>query len=304
MSEPADAPRTRSETSPAVPVSERRIVAGGATYHVVEAGSGPPVLLLHGFPDNWRLWRHQLDALVPAGRRVIAPDLLGFGESDRPAETERYAMSLLARDVLALLDASEVERCAVVGHDWGAALAWALAAFAPERVERLAAVSVGHPGAFATAGIGQRMRSWYMLWFLFPGVAEKALPAGDFAFWRRWAWGGVSPGEDPDADRQIADLSRPGALGAALNWYRANIAPERFHLDSPQRNLPPIRCRTMGVWSSGDGALSEEQMTGSAEYVEGTWRYERIEGVDHWVPVHAPDTLSALLLDFLGGPAA
>ena len=129
-----------------------------------------------------------------------------------------------------------------------------------------------------------------MLWFLFPGVAERILPADDWAVFRRWAWNGAQRGEDPDLDRQLADLSRPGALVAGLNWYRANIDPAAFVISDPTRiSVPPVACPTMGVWSSDDFALTEAQMTGSGRFVSGPWRYERLDGVDHWVPVHAPN---------------
>ena len=231
---------------------------------------------------------------------MLAPDLRGFGETDRPSDVREYAMPKLVADVVGLLDALGIEQADVVGHDWGAALAWSLTLSAPERVRRLVAVSVGHGRAFAAAGLPQRQRSWYMLWFLFPGVAERVLPQDDWALFREWAWNGARAGEDPDADRQVAALSRPGALTAALNWYRANIDPERYFGPAAGRAArPPVSCPTMGVWSSEDAFLTEAQMTGSQRYVGGPWRYERIEGVDHWVPVRAPDRLNQLLLDFL-----
>jgi pimeloyl-ACP methyl ester carboxylesterase len=282
-------------------VVERTLRANGLSFNVAEAGDGPPVLLLHGFPDSWRLWRHQLAALAKAGHRVIAPDLRGFGKTDRPAGVEEYKLRTLIADVVALLDVLHVDRAAVVGHDWGAALAWAMTRFVPDRVTRLVVVSVGHPLAGAAAGLAQRQRSWYMLWFQFPGVAERVLPENDWAFFRQWAWKDARPGEDPDADRQVADLSRPGALTAGLNWYRANIDPATFVVSDPTRiSVPPVACPTMGVWSSGDFALTETQMTGSQRFVTGPWRYERLDGIDHWVPVHAPERLNELLVDFLG----
>jgi pimeloyl-ACP methyl ester carboxylesterase len=279
-----------------------RVDVGGLTLSVAQAGpaEGPPVLLLHGFPDSHLLWRHQVAALAEAGHRVVAPDLRGYGESDRPTEVAAYAMRRLVGDVAGLLSALGVGRTAVVGHDWGAGLAWATAMSLPDRVERLAVVSVGHPGASPAAGVEQRRASWYMLWFLFPGVAEAVLPADDWAYFRQWGWGGAAIGTDPDCDRQVADLSRPGALEAALAWYRTNIDPTRFVGAAPRGSAPPVGCPTMGVWSSGDPFLTEAQMTGSEGFVTGPWRYERLEGVDHWVPVHAPDRLDELLLDFLG----
>ena len=281
--------------------TERTVTTNGVTLNLAEAGpaDGRPVILLHGFPDSWHLWRHQIAALATAGYRVLAPDLRGFGRSDKPPAVEDYSLRATVGDVAGILDDAGIERATVVGHDWGAGLAWAVASYLPDRVERLAVVSVGHPHAVSAAGLTQRRLSWYMLWFLFPGVAEEALPADDWAFFRRWAWGSRNrPGDNPDADRQVADLSRPGALTAGLNWYRANIDPLRF-VTGGTGDGPLVTCPTLGVWSTHDMALTEEQMTGSERFVSGPWRYERLDGVDHWVPVNAPDRLSALLLDFL-----
>jgi pimeloyl-ACP methyl ester carboxylesterase len=259
------------------------------------------VVLLHGFPESWKMWRHQLSALAGAGHRVLAPDLRGFGETTRPPAVEDYKLRALVADVTGLLDLLGIGRAAVVGHDWGAGLAWRVAMFAPDRVERLVAVSVGHPLAGIATGLAQWRMSWYMPWFLLPGVAERVLPADDWAFYRRWAWNDAKRGQDPDLDRQLADLSRPGALVAGLNWYRANIDPVAFVAPDPARfSLPSVACPTMGVWSTDDFALTEAQMTHSERFVTGPWRYERIDGVDHWVPVHAPGRLNQLLLEFLG----
>jgi len=266
------------------------IAVGDVMLEVQDEGEGSPVVLLHGFPDSHRLWRHQVPALVAAGHRVIAPDLRGFGASSKPAEVDRYGMLDLAGDVLGILDHLGVARAHVVGHDWGAALAWALAAFAPDRVDHLVALSVGHPSSFASVGFEQRARSWYMLLFQFEGIAEQWLSADDFANLRAWS-------QHPDIDSVVADLSRPGALTAALNIYRANVHP-RVMVEPPLQ-FPPVQAPTMGVWSSGDYALCEAGMTGSERYVAGSWRYERVEGVGHWMQIEAPDQVSALLLDFL-----
>jgi pimeloyl-ACP methyl ester carboxylesterase len=284
-------------------VTERRVPANGIELHLAEAGpaDGPPVLLLHGFPDSWRLWRHQVEALAAAGHRVLAPDLRGFGRSTRPPAVADYELPTLVADVTGLLDALEIGRAAVVGHDWGATLAWRVAMLAPDRVERLVVVSVGHPQAGVAAGLPQRRLSWYVLWFLFPGVAEQVLPADDWALFRHWGWAGAARGQDPDLDRQLADLARPGALEAGLNWYRANRDPVGFAaLDPSSVAFPPVACPTLGVWSTDDFALGEPQMALSERFVTGPWRYERLDGVDHWVPVHAPDRLNKLLVEYLG----
>jgi pimeloyl-ACP methyl ester carboxylesterase len=273
----------------------RVIEVDGLCLHVVVEGEGPAVLLLHGFPDSSHLWRHQIPVLVEAGFSVVAPDLRGFGQSDRPEGVEAYRLEAVFGDVAGILDALAIERAHVVGHDWGAAVAWALAALLPQRVDRLVALSVGHPAQFRSVGIRQREMSWYTLLFQFTGVAEEALQREDWRLLRELGRG------DGDVDRYVADLSRPGALTAALNWYRANLPPEILFAADPVA-LPPVGCPTMGVWSSGEHYLTEELMTGSEAHVHDDWRYERIEGASHWIPLDAPDELNGLLLSFLTGP--
>ncbi|ALE82430.1 hypothetical protein XF36_04140 [Pseudonocardia sp. HH130629-09] len=260
-------------------------------------GVGSPVLLLHGWPDRAALWSHQAAALAGAGYRVVAPDLRGFGDSDRPAEVEHYPMRALVADVLGVADALGIDRFALAGHDWGASLGWAVTLASP-RVTRYTAFSVGHPAAFATAGFRQKAMSWYMLWFQFPGVAEQVMPAEDWQFLRGWLHATLPDGH-PMAARHVADLSRPGALTASLNWYRANVDPARF-VPTTMPEPPRITVPTMGVWSDGDLALTEGQMRGSSAYVDD-FRFERVEGCGHWIPEEAPEAASALLLDFLAG---
>jgi pimeloyl-ACP methyl ester carboxylesterase len=259
----------------------------GIEYEVT--GEGRPVVLLHGFPDSGRLWRHQVPALAAAGFQVIVPDLRGYGRSDKPGAVDSYSIPLLAGDVLAVLADAGASQAHVVGHDWGAALAWALASFAPGSVDHVAVLSVGNPVTFLRT-LEQRQKSWYMLLFQFTGVAERWLSDDNWANFR--AWGG-----HPDADQVIADLEANGSLTPGLNWYRANAAAESWA--GPPLALPPVQAPVMGVWSSGDFALSEVQMTDSAQNMAGPWRYERLDGPGHWMQLEEPDQVSALLLDFL-----
>src|SRR6267143_5160664 len=147
------------------PLARMRSVANGVGIEFDVTGSGTPVVLLHGFPDTRRLWRNQVPALADAGFRVIVPDLRGYGRSDKPAEVDAYNLLFLAGDVLGVLDAVGVERAHVVGHDWGAALAWGLGAMAGDRVDHLVALSVGTAASFHEAGLPQQEKSWYMLLF-------------------------------------------------------------------------------------------------------------------------------------------
>ena len=266
-----------------------RVEADGVGIEYEVTGEGRPVVLLHGFPDSGRLWRHQVPALAGAGFQVIVPDLRGYGRSDKPEPVDAYSIPALAGDVLAILGQQGLERAHVVGHDWGAALAWALASLAPGNVDHLVALSVGNPVTFRRT-MEQRQRSWYMLLFQFPGIAERWLSEDNWANFRSWSG-------HPDAGQVIADLEASGSLTPGLNYYRANLPPESWV--GPPLDLPPVQAPTMGIWSSGDFALTETQMTDSAKNVSGPWRYERLEGPGHWMQLEAPGQVNALLLDFL-----
>jgi pimeloyl-ACP methyl ester carboxylesterase len=273
----------------------RKIAINGIELNLLDEGQGPPVLLLHGFPDSHRLWRHQVPALRDAGLRVLAPDLRGFGESTMPKAVDDYALMLVVQDIVALLDALGVERTHVVCHDWGAAAGWVLASLHPQRVEQLVALSVGHPNATLQAGLDQREKAWYMLLFQFEGVAEELLQRDDWRLMRDFAR------HHAECEQWIADLSRPGALTAALNWYRANAHPKR--LLGPPRLLPNVQAPTLGIWSSDDRYLVEASMARSGEFVDGPWRYERIEGASHWMQLDRPRLVNRLIVEFLTASA-
>lgn len=266
-------------------MSGRRLEVGHISLHLVDEGSGQPVLLLHGFPDSSRLWRNQVPALVSHGLRAIVPDLRGFGQSDRPTKGRHsYSMQRILGDLTGLLDALGLEKVHVVGHDWGAIAAWALAGWHPDRVDELVVISVGHPRGLARPRPSQVARSWYAVAFSMPWLAEKLFTARDWRLFR------AIFGRSPDFDQYLVDLARPGALTAGLNWYRANHLLTFF-------SYPRVSSPVMGVWGSKDWALGEAQMVASKDYVDGPWRYERIEA-GHWIPLRRPELLNALLIDF------
>lgn len=260
----------------------------GITLYVEDAGSGPPVLLVHGWPDSARLWRHQIPFLVEHGFRVVALDQRGFGRSERPDTVAAYALPNAVADLVGVLDALGIEQAHVVGHDWGAVVAWLLAALRPDRVERLVVLSVGHPST--PASIRQREMSWYQLFFQFVGIAEEHIAYDDWRLLREMTRG------DGDIDDYVADLARPGALTASLNWYRANLAPAP---PGPRPALPPITVPTLGVWSTRDHYLDGDRMRASGAYVTAQWRYAEIADASHWMQLDAPDEVNALLLDWL-----
>jgi pimeloyl-ACP methyl ester carboxylesterase len=268
----------------------RRISTGEVELSTVIAGTGPPLLLLHGFPDSAEVWRYQIPALAEAGYTVIAPDLRGFGRSDAPAHRAAYRVDCILADMLGLLRALVISQpVGLIGHDWGAAVGWLLCMRHPDRVSRFAALSVGHPEAYRRASLRQKLKAWYILAFQLEGLAERMIAANGFRFLRR-----VQPTPE-DGERWAADLARPGRLTAGLSWYRANFR-EFLRARSPAVQVP-----VLGVFSTGDPALTEDQMTGSARYVRAEWRYVRLEGVGHWLQIERPDETTALLLDWFRG---
>lgn len=273
----------------------RTVALGGLSLVTTDNGpeGGIPVLMIHGWPDTARLWRNQAYALADLGYRVLAPDLRGRGRSDRPPDVAGYRVGKSVGDMIGILDEAGIRQAHVVAHDWGAAVGWVMAMQHPDRVRSLTALSVGHPAAFRSVGLEQTMRSWYMLLFQFEDIAERWLAQDDWKMFRRMV------GDHPETEAWIEELSGEGALTASLNWYRANAHPRSF-LTPPR---PPIPCRvpTLGLWSSGDFALTERQMERSADHIHGEWRYERIEGCTHWIPLDVPDRLNQLLAEWLAG---
>jgi pimeloyl-ACP methyl ester carboxylesterase len=268
--------------------ASKTVQSNGMSFPVADAGSGPPVLLLHGFPDDRHLWRYQVRALVDAGFRVIAPDLRGFGDAPRPQDPKEYGIPIVVKDLVGILDSLGIAKVQLVAHDWGAAVGWRLAAEYPDRIERYAALSVGAPGARTT--IEQREKSWYMAFFRQTGTAEAQLMQNNWELFREWSRNAV------DIDRWIASLSRPGALTSALNWYRAAGGPPPPPGAAPP---PPVACPVLGIWSDGDHYLTEYPLQSSGERIKGAFRYERLEGASHWMMVDRPDEVNRLLLGFL-----
>lgn len=272
-----------------------RIAANGLTHFVRDSGDerATPAILLHGFPDSSAVWELLTPLLIAGGYRVIAPDMRGFGETDMAETFADYAIELGAGpDVIAILDALGIGRAHLVGHDFGAPVAWMLAAQRPERFLSLAALSVGHMRAFIAAGAEQKRRSFYILVHQLRGVCEWLYRRDEWGLLRNH-WEGAR-----DPEETIRLLSRPGRLTAGLNWYRSNasvarmLAPPKEGARGPERVSLP----TLGVWSAGEKYLVEAQMVRSGAYVDGPWTYARIENASHWMQEDAPEELAKLLL--------
>ncbi|MDE3223073.1 MAG: alpha/beta fold hydrolase [Acidobacteriota bacterium] len=258
--------------------------------YVRDVGEGPVVVLLHGWPDTSVLWDDVVAELTADGWRCVAVDLRGCGRSSKPADVERYAMRELVGDVAAVIEALDVGPVALMGHDWGANLTWATSIFRPDLVSAMIALSVGHPTAFRSAGLEQQLKSWYTLLFAHEGLGEAFLRKNDYEAMRTWLG-------HPRVDAVIDELERDGQMRTHLLWYRANIPPSAF-VDDPPR-LAPVRVPALGLWSSGDRALSERQMRDSGSYCAAGFDFVRLEGFAHWLPIEAPREVAHEVKSFL-----
>jgi epoxide hydrolase 4 len=282
------------------PISTRNIAANGLSFACDECGCGDDVaLLLHGFPESRQSWRHQLAPLAERGWRVVAPDLRGYGASSRPEGRDSYRMPHLVADVAALFDALGARRRLLVGHDWGAAIAWAFALRDPRALDGLVVMNVPHPTVFRQAlrhSWPQRRRSWYMFFFQLPWLPERLLTARNGLAVAK-AFTGTSCNPDafpPDVlARYRANAVQPGTMTAMLNYYRANIGAM-----SPGPALPVIRVPTLMIWGEQDTALGLELTQGYEDLV-ADFTLHRLPEASHWVQQDAPDRVNAILGQWL-----
>ncbi|WP_202925851.1 alpha/beta fold hydrolase [Goekera deserti] len=272
---------------------------GPLVFDVRDGGpaDGEPVVLLHGFPQDSSAYDRLATALHGQGFRTLAPDQRGYSPGARPTGRSAYALRELVDDVRALLDSAGLRSAHVVGHDWGAVVAWALAAWHPERVRTLTALSVPHPAAFSRALITspQALMSTYIAFFQLPALPERVLLAGNGTPLTRLL---ETMGLHRDhAERYVARMREPGALTAALDWYRALPFSARAMAGTRGRGtVGRITVPTLHVWSSGDPALSRAGAEATGRYVDAPYQLEVLLGVPHWIPEVAAEHTAGLVV--------
>ncbi len=276
------------------------VEANGMRFSVATAGSGDRLALcLHGFPECWYSWHHQMPFLAERGYRVWAPDLRGYGESSRPPRVQDYAIEKLLDDIAGLIDASGARSTTLIAHDWGGMLAWWFAMRKLRSLERLVVFNAPHPTVGRErAGWRQRIRSLYMLFFQFPGLAEWSFGKDASGVVRAIKRMAARPDAFSHDELEIfrASAARPGALTAMLNYYRA-LGRGGFQRQLAQGS-PPIEVPTLLFWGTEDTALGTELTHGMAPYVPDlTIRY--VPGVGHWSQQEAPDDLNPILAAWL-----
>ncbi|HZR79793.1 MAG TPA: alpha/beta hydrolase [Candidatus Binatia bacterium] len=291
------------------PLERRRVDCGEVSLECRLGGpeDAPLVVFLHGFPESWYSWRHQIAALAPSFR-VAAPMLRGYGESDRPAAIDAYRLDRLVGDVRGLVRALGRERAIVVAHDWGGGVAWALAMHHPDVCEKLVVCNCPHPAVMTRAlrsSPRQLLKSWYMFFFQLPALPEWMLSRRDFAAVDR-AFRGMVRRKDREvfSDHDLAEIKKalrpPGALNAAVNYYRAAFRNRSF-LES-YSNAGPIRCPTLLIWGEDDDAVGKELTHGMEPLFAGPFSVEYVPDCSHWVQQERPEAVNRALLAFLGSP--
>ena len=276
------------------------IKTNGIHLHVVQAGpkSGVPILLLHGFPETWRCWIRQIPALTAADCRVIVPDQRGYNLSDKPKGIKSYCVNNLVDDIMGLIKALDYEKVNLVGHDWGALVAWMLAIKHPERLHHLGIINVPHPAVmwrFLRRDFEQMRRSLYALFFQVPWLPEAILRTGDWAVasngLKRSSKDNAFTAEDMEAYKEA--WSQPGAITAMLNWYRAAARYQPEITDDIR-----VSTRTLILWGVQDFALSRRMARPSLDYCDdGNLIF--FPNATHWVQREEADEVNRQLLSFI-----
>ena len=272
-------------------------VGDDTTLHYVEAGEGPLVLLLHGFPEFWFGWRRQIAPLAAAGFRVVAPDTRGYNLSSRPEGVEAYAVDRLAADIRGLIGKLGSKSASLVGHDWGGTIAWTTAMNHPDVVDRLAILNAAHPRRLQQGLMNpnQLRKSWYFFFFALPGLPEEVVHARDWHFFRHFLQDANPPYTPQELERYVEAWSQPGAATGMINYYRASV---RASQKEAKAAIRPIAAPTLVIWGQRDGYLGADLAEPEREDVPNLQGVERLPDASHWVHHDEAERVNELLIDF------
>jgi pimeloyl-ACP methyl ester carboxylesterase len=270
---------------------------GDVRLHYVEAGEGPLVVLLHGFPEFWYGWRRQIAPLAAAGFRVVAPDMRGYNLSSRPGEIAAYETEKLAGDVRDLVHERGAGSALLVGHDWGGTAAWATAMMHPKVVDRLAILNAAHPRKLSQ-GLhhpDQLRKSWYFFFFALQGLPESVVEANHWHFFRHFLHD-ANPAYTPEEiDRYVEAWSQPGAATGMINYYRSSV---RTPAKQAEAALRTVQAPTLVIWGQRDSYLGQDLAEPDHDDVPNLQRVERLPNASHWVHHDEAAQVNQLLADF------
>jgi epoxide hydrolase 4 len=270
---------------------------GEVQLHYVEAGDGPLVVLLHGFPEFWYGWRLQIKALAAAGFRVVAPDMRGYNLSSRPKGVGKYDLEKLAGDVRDLIHERGAESALLAGHDWGGSVAWATAMAHPEIVDRLAILNAAHPRKLSE-GLhhpGQLRKSWYFFFFALPDLPDAVVHANNWHFFRHFLDDARPAYTAEEMDRYIEAWSQPGAASGMINYYRSSV---RTPAKKAAAAIQTVKAPTLVIWGQRDAYLGQELAEPEHDDVPNLERVERLPDASHWVHHDEAERVNQLLINF------
>ena len=270
---------------------------GGQRLHYVEAGEGPLVVLLHGFPEFWYAWRQQIKPLADAGFRVVVPDTRGYNLSSKPDDVAAYDVALLAADIKGLIHERGAESAMLAGHDWGGSIAWTVAMNHPEVVDRMAILNAAHPRKLSQ-GLhhpSQLRRSWYFFFFALPDLPETVVHANNWHFFRHFLHDARPPFTPEETDRYVEAWSQPGASTGMINYYRSSVRQDQKKAEAALR---PLQAPTLVIWGDRDGYLGSDLAEPEHDDVPNLDRVEHLPDASHWVHHDEAERVSQLLVDF------
>jgi pimeloyl-ACP methyl ester carboxylesterase len=272
---------------------------GDVSLHYVEAGNGPLVVLLHGFPEFWYGWRLQIAPLAAAGFRVVAPDMRGYNLSSRPKSVKAYDTKHLVDDIVGLVHERGAESALLVGHDWGGSVAWATAMHHPEVVDRLAILNAAHPRKLSQ-GLhhpAQLRKSWYFFFFDLPGLPESVVHANNWHFFRHFLSDSRPPYTEEEMAHYVEAWSQQGAATGMINYYRSSVRQSQKRAEA---ELQPIKAPTLVIWGQRDSYLGKDLAEPDHDDVPNLDRVERLDEASHWVHHDEAERVTQLLVDFFG----
>jgi len=277
----------------------------GIKMHYVTIGEGPLIVFLHGFPEFWKSWKHQI-SFFSKKFKVVALDMRGYGETERPIQVGEYRIEKLARDVTELIDSLGQKKATVVGHDWGGAVAWATAMMNPSFVEKLIVMNAPHPAIVqrnAFRNYAQMQKSWYMFFFLLEKAPEKVLSSNNFEILKHMFEISIKRKDRfslSDIEEYVSSWSKEGGITGGLNYYRANLNEEFWDNLGESIPFPKIKIPTLQIWAEDDMFLGKELTEGTKEFVvDAPFSLNVIPNCGHWVQQEAPEEVNQIMEEFL-----
>ena len=279
----------------------------GIRMHYVTAGEGPLILFLHGFPEFWYSWRYQIPFFAKKHFEVVAPDMRGYGDTEKPNEISEYKIDKVVNDIIELIHSLSKERAIVVGHDWGGVISWFIAMSEPNVVEKLVIMDAPHPGLSLKKGLmnlTQLQRSWYIFFFLLQKVPEKILGANDFAFLKHVFESTINRKNSitqSDIEQYVSSWSKEGGLSGGINYYRANLGADFWENLGQSITYPRIMMPTLVIWGENDAFLGRELTENIGASIEAPYSLRFISNCGHWVQQEAPTEVNQIMKEFLSG---